>query len=208
MEVLLIGAGKVGANLAEELIDAGEDVIIIEQDPEVLQNLDHLDCTKIEGMPIDIDVLESAGIRSVDAVACVSNNENMNVMAGQLIKNIYDKEKVIVKIENPANESMYQAMGLQTVCTTSMIIGAVLQNLDFVISSDITSVLGHPIKYDLRQLTEAWEGVTVNTLEHELGVHLLAVVKGNKIALVGRDYILSANESVIVVSLPEVEKAD
>ena len=133
MEVLLIGAGKVGANLAEELIDAGEDVIIIEQNPEILQNLDHLDCTKIEGMPIDIDVLESAGIRSVDAVACVSDNENMNVMAGQLIKNIYDKEKVIVKIENPANESMYQAMGLQTVCTTSMIIGAVLQNLDYVI---------------------------------------------------------------------------
>ena len=206
MEIMIIGTGKVGTNLAEALIDAGETISIIEPSADKLLNVQHIDCTKVQGVPFEIDVLERAGIKNVDAVVCVSDNENSNVLVGQMVKNIYDIEKVIIRISNPNNESIYQAMGLQTVSTTTMTIERVLFNLGFAPSTDLTTILGYPIAYDLRRITDNWDGVTVNELERNLGVHILAVLDGKKLNLVARDYVLKENQEVIIVSLPEQDQ--
>lgn len=205
MEIMIIGASKVGINLAERLLDIGEDIVIIEKSAEKLSQTDHLDCSKVLGMALDIEVLEQAGINNVDAVCCTTDNENMNVTLGELVRTIYDKENVIISIDNEGNEALYQGLGLQTVCSTSLIIDNILSFLDLSPSVDSSFVLGFPIQYKLRKVTEAWQGVSVNDLETRLKVHVLAVLANDKLNLVSRDYILKADQNIIIVDLPELD---
>lgn len=205
MEILLIGCGRVGANLAEFLLESGDAVSIIDDNPENLLRVAHLDCTKVEGVPLETSVLEKAGIGNVDAVLCVSNSENVNVMVGQMASRLYNVPQVAVRIFNPENEVIYQALGLRTICSTSMTMYSVLDFLGFSQSSDRTTVLGYPVQYDLREVTESWDGVTAAEVEKKLKLHVLAVAEENSLQLVSRDYRFSAGEHVILVSLPEEE---
>lgn len=205
MEILIVGCGRVAANLAEILIESGEAISIIDDSPDNLLNVAHLDCTKVEGMPLETSVLEKAGIGNVNAVLCISNNENMNVMVGQMASRLYNVDQVVVRIFNPENEPVYQALGLQTICSTSMTMDSILSVLGFSQSSDNTSVLGYPIRYDLREVTDSWNDVTVSEVEKQLKVHVLAVAEENALRLVSRDYRFKSGEHVVLVSLPEEE---
>lgn len=208
MEILIVGCGRVGANLADILIDNGEAVSIIEQNPDNLLNAEHLDCSKLEGMPLDINVLEKAGISNVDAVLCISDNENMNVMVGQMAMKLFDVRHVAVRIFNPANEAAYQALGLRTICSTTMTIESVLAFLGFSQTSDQTNILGFPVRYDLREVTESWIGVSVAEVEKQLKLHVAAVIEDEALRLVSRDYHFAGGEQVVLLSLPEEDGAD
>ena len=203
MEIMIIGSGRVGTNLAEVLIETGEDLIILDHNPDNLLNVAHLNCTKVQGMPLETSVLEKAGIGNVDAVLCVSDNENMNVMVGQIAAKLYNVPKVVVRIFNPENETVYQALGLQTICSTSMTMERALSVLGFSQSADLTSVLGYPVRYDLREVTDSWTGATVAEVERKLKVHVLAVASDDNFQLVSRDFVFSEGQHVILVSLPD-----
>lgn len=203
MEILIVGCGRVGANLAEILIESGEAISIVDDNPDNLLNVDHLDCTKVEGMPLEISVLEKAGINNVDAVLCISNSENMNVMVGQMASKLFNVERVAVRIFNPENEAVYQALGLQTICSTSMTTESILGFLGFTQSSDYTTVLGYPIRYDIREVTDSWVNATVADVEEQLKLHVLAIAEPDSLRLVSRHYRFRRGEHVVLVSLPE-----
>ncbi len=208
MEIMIVGAGRVGSNLAEILMDAGEDITIVEANPENLAKVAHLDCTQIQGVPIERAVLEKAGIQNVEAVLCMTDNENMNVMVGQIAVKLYNVNQVIVRIFNPGNETAYQALGLQTICSTSMTLAKTLSVLGLSQSEDLTSVLGYPIRYDLREVTASWEGKTVAEVEQRMKLHVLAIASDDMLRLVARDYVFTRGEHVILVTLPDEDKED
>ncbi len=206
MDIMIIGAGAVGTNLAEELTRLGESIVIVEQDKELLASLDYIDCPKVQGVPIDMEVLEKAGVKTIDAVACVTESENMNVMLGQMLQKIYGLKNVIVHILNPENEGIYKSMGLKTISSTTSTIEMVLSRLGFSASTDTTSALGFPLVYKLRRVTDEWDGVAAKVLEKELSSRVLAVAEDNSLSLVSSDYILRENQEIILVSLPEEDE--
>jgi trk system potassium uptake protein TrkA len=55
MQIIVIGCGKVGSSLAAALVDQGHDVVIIENDSNLMELADDIDCIKITGVPIDRD---------------------------------------------------------------------------------------------------------------------------------------------------------
>ena len=97
MQVLIIGCGKIGQELALYLVSQEIDVVVIDPDESKLEHLKDCDLVRICGVPIDLDVLEKAGMGTADAVLCVSNSENLNVMAGQMTRNIFEVDQVIVR---------------------------------------------------------------------------------------------------------------
>lgn len=97
MYIIIAGCRKVGSNLAIVLSQANHDVVVIDSDPE---NFDLLGTgfngLTITGMPIDEDVLRSAGIEKADALAAVSNDDNMNVMIARYAELIIGKLGVTI----------------------------------------------------------------------------------------------------------------
>ena len=96
MNILIIGCGRVGSELAELLDKRGHDVSVIDRRPE---NFDRLP-GDFSGVPIDQNVLRKAGIESCDAVCAVAQDDDLNIMAAQMAKEIFGVQRVFARISD------------------------------------------------------------------------------------------------------------
>lgn len=134
MNVLIVGSQRVGRKLACLLEKLGHDVNVLDPDPNNLAPLSAMEPPfsgmLVQGVPIDVDVLRSAGAESCDAVAAVTRDDNVNIMVAQIARDIFHVEKVIARITNPDSKDVYaQRFGLRAVCGTNLTANAVLAGL-------------------------------------------------------------------------------
>ena len=118
MNILIAGCSKTGATLAGELSREGHDVSVV--DPlSSSQSLLPDDYTGYftTGILIDEDVLRNAGIENCDAVAAVSDNDNINIMVSQVAKTIFGIGTVVASLQDPAREEKFGSL-ITTVCPT------------------------------------------------------------------------------------------
>lgn len=81
MKIIIIGAGKVGYSLAENLSKEGNDVIIIDKNAEVLKRAEeNLDVMAIKGTGVRTKILLEAGIESVDLLIAVTSYDEVNMV--------------------------------------------------------------------------------------------------------------------------------
>ncbi len=91
MNILVIGCDQVGAALVRDLERIGHDISLVERDSEQLKRLDGFDDysfggAALVGDPTDPDVLKQGGVENCDAVAAVSEDDSVNLMAAQIAK--------------------------------------------------------------------------------------------------------------------------
>ncbi|HIZ56065.1 MAG TPA: TrkA family potassium uptake protein [Firmicutes bacterium] len=121
MNVLIIGCGKLGTRLATGLTRSGHDVSIIDNDATRFEMLpDDFNGLSIMGNPIDQDVLQSAGIEGCDCVVCVTDEDNVNIMAAQIAREIFGVGKVLARILDPVRAKLYEESGIDTICPTAL----------------------------------------------------------------------------------------
>lgn len=119
--VVIVGCGKVGARFAKELTEEGHDVVIVDNDVLKFKNLgDHFEGLTVVGFPIDKDILKVAGIENADAFVAVTPKDNINIMASQIAKEIYQVPVVLARIYDPQQEHIFQHFGLETLCPTDL----------------------------------------------------------------------------------------
>ncbi len=119
MNFLIVGAGKTGRRLAKELTQLGHDITVISDRKEDVEHLDTVfNGYAIVGSPIDHDVLEKAGGNSFDAVAVVTDDDNVNAMSSQILKEEFGIKNVYTRILDPTREKVFRKFGLHTVCAT------------------------------------------------------------------------------------------
>ena len=84
MFVVVVGCGRVGAQVARGLVEDGHDVNVIDQNAEALQRLGgDFPGEFIQGVALETTVLEAAGIERADAFVAATNGDNTNlVIAG------------------------------------------------------------------------------------------------------------------------------
>jgi len=134
MYMIIAGCRKVGSNLAAALAQGNHDVVVIDSDPDNFALLGSgFNGLTITGMPIDEDVLRSAGIEKADALAAVSNDDNMNAMISQIATDIFHVPRVITRVYDPEREMVFNKIGLTTICPTTL---AVEKIKDFLVSSE------------------------------------------------------------------------
>lgn len=126
MNILIIGCGKVGSRLALSLEQDGHDVSIIDSNEENFDQLNgRFNGFMTSGVPIDQDVLKRAGIESCDALAAVSQDDNVNIMVSQLAREIFHVPNVLARIFDTRREDVFSHFGLHTVCPTNLTVDAV-----------------------------------------------------------------------------------
>ena len=123
MNILIVGCGRVGRRLVHVLERLGHDVSVLDEDAANLALLNELEPPfsgmAVAGVPIDGDVLRSAGIEACDAVAAVSEDDTVNLMAAQIAKSLFQREKVICRVSDPHLQVLYhKAYELDTICPT------------------------------------------------------------------------------------------
>jgi trk system potassium uptake protein TrkA len=125
MYIIIAGCGKVGASLVNKLSEEGHDVVVIDRDENNFSRLGSgSNCMTIIGIPIDEDVLKEAGIEKADALAAVTGDDNTNIMIAQIAQQLYHVPFVIMQTDDPEKQRALAAMGLRTVCSTTLTVEA------------------------------------------------------------------------------------
>jgi len=124
MYIVVAGAGKVGWNLARELIEKGSEVTLIESSRErylvVEQELEH---AVQYGDATELWVLERAGIVRADLVIAVTGDDEDNMLICQVAKEKYLCERIIARVNNPRNLQHFRLLDIQpAVSATDLIL--------------------------------------------------------------------------------------
>ncbi len=114
---IIIGCGRLGANLANTLSDSNEDVLIIDKNKEAFRKLSPaFGGLTLNGDATDLDVLQEAQISNATAVIAVTNNDNANILVAQIAREMFHIERVIARLYDPEREYVYREFGIDTIC--------------------------------------------------------------------------------------------
>lgn len=118
MHVVIMGCGRVGSTLANELEAAGHTVAVIDQTREAFRRLGaNFNGHTVTGVGFDRDTLVEAGIQTAEAFAAVSNGDNSNILAARVARETYGVKNVVARIYDPGRAEIYQRLGIPTVAT-------------------------------------------------------------------------------------------
>jgi trk system potassium uptake protein len=118
MRVIIMGCGRVGSELSNELVGDGHDVTVIDKNPEAFYRYPPGDATTVVGLGFDRDVLEEAGIKEADAFVAVSSGDNSNIVSARVALERYHVPKVVARIYDPRRADIYERLNIPTVATT------------------------------------------------------------------------------------------
>jgi len=114
---IIVGCGRLGANLANALSDAQGNVIIMDINKDAFRKLSpSFGGLAITADATDLDALQEAGMDKASTVIAVTNNDNVNVMVAQLARELFKVREVIARLYDPERECVYQELGIETIC--------------------------------------------------------------------------------------------
>lgn len=120
--VIVVGCGRVGSQLANMLSDNGNNVCVIDRDSNAFAGLGrNFNGSTIQGVGFDEETLEKAGVEDCDVLAAVTQLDNTNLMCAEVASHLYGVPHVITRLYNPDHERAYMQLGIDYVCGTSLV---------------------------------------------------------------------------------------
>ncbi|MFC1902801.1 potassium channel family protein [Chloroflexota bacterium] len=131
MKVIIMGCGRVGAQLASLLDTDGHQVTVLDKNDYSFRRLPPtFNGTALMGNGIDEDVLKRAGIEEADVFFALTEGDNRNVMSAQIAKHIFNVPRVICRIYDPLRQELYQTLGLEAISPTTVFAQLLKERLD------------------------------------------------------------------------------
>ncbi len=101
MKVVIIGDGKVGGTITNELSGEGHDIIVIDQNPTVLMNASNtMDIISVQGNGASIAVQKKAGVPTADLLIAATSLDEVNMLSC-LVGNKLGVANTIARVRNP-----------------------------------------------------------------------------------------------------------
>lgn len=120
MRVVIVGCGRLGAELAGRLFSRGHDVSVIDMNEQSFSKLpSNFEGRINEGEALNYDVLHRSGIDKADAVAAVTDSDILNGVVGHLARTYYNISNVVVRNHDPRYRPILEAYNLQVISALS-----------------------------------------------------------------------------------------
>jgi NhaP-type Na+/H+ or K+/H+ antiporter len=144
MEILVVGGGGVGRNLAERFLMRGENVVIIDSDEENCNKARKLGLRAIHGNAEDVTTLKKAGIEHAKYLVATTDQDNTNLLVCQVAKAKFGftSEKLVARVNEPENLQAFMDLGIRSI---SPIIATALM---------LDGMVGHPDLFTMCEVTE------------------------------------------------------
>ena len=209
MYVVIAGAGKVGWNLARELMAKGNEVTVIESDRAryltVEQELEHA----IQyGDATELWVLERAGINRADLTIAVTGDDEDNLIICQLAKEKYLCERIIARVNNPRNRQYFELLGIQpAVSATDLILRLIeheVPSYGLVHLLDLRDEQLEIIEVEVSASSPA-AGRSVQDVALPDGSLIISILRGGKGFVPTADTVIDPGDEVLLVLDPGLE---
>lgn len=130
MKAIILGCGRVGSMIATLLDQEKYEVTVIDCNANAFGSLaDNFNGTQVTGNITDEEILRGAGVETADLVVVMTSDDIANLMAAQMIRQKFNKEKILVRVRDPIKAGAFQEMGLKTICPTNAEFDMILKEL-------------------------------------------------------------------------------
>ncbi len=212
MNIIIVGCGRVGYTLVEQLGMEKHNITVIDEDEERVSAItEELDAMGIVGNGVDYKTLLEAGIEHTDLLIAVTDNDEENLLCCVMAKRI-DNCKTIARVRNPVYNSevgfLRRELGL------SMII-----NPELIAASEMARIFQFPdtIRVDtftrgrieLLHLTidedSFLDGYRISDIRRRLKCNILVcmVTRKDLVFIPAQDFVLEAGDRICIAALPE-----
>ena len=139
MNILIIGCGRVGSQLATILAQENHNVTVVDERKEAFKNLGaSFNGLTIAGDGCSEDVLKQASTEKMHAFVAVTSSDTANLMASQIAQKIFNVPKVMARVYEPKRANIYSELGVDVLSGTK-IVAAMIR--DKVMENKFTSYL-------------------------------------------------------------------
>jgi trk system potassium uptake protein len=165
MNFIVVGCGRVGAELSYHLFSRGHQVVVVDINKEAFNRL-HPDFRgrTLEGEGLAEGVLERAGIHEADGLAAVTNSDTLNAVVAHAARTIYNIPNVVARNYDPNLRAVIEAFGLQTVGSTYWGAQRVEELLMNPSQRMVYSAGNGEVEVYEVQISEEWNGRTIGEL--------------------------------------------
>ena len=120
LRIIIVGCGKVGHTLTEQLVREGHDITIVDTNERVVRDTtDVFDVMGIQGNGASLSVLKEAGLEEADLVIAVTGSDELNLLCCTIAKKAGGELAAIARVRNPdySEELSYlrQQLGLSMI---------------------------------------------------------------------------------------------
>ena len=198
MEILIVGGGGVGCTLAHRLIRRGENVVVVDIDPENCRRVEELGVPAVEGDAGDVAVLTKAGIKNARYLVATTDQDGVNLLVCQVAKNKFrfGENKLVARVNDPKNLSTFRDLGIRSMSPITSA-ASILDNL-----------ITHPSLFSMYELGERGDiieipvanqemiGMPVRDLQLPTDVLIVLVRRGDATLIPHGDLVIESGDRV------------
>src|SRR5437660_11909174 len=211
MYVIIAGAGKVGWNLARELVAKDAEVTVVESDHRryrvVEEELEH---AVQYGDATELWVLERAGIQRGDLVVAVTGDDEDNILICQVAKEKYGVERIVARVNNPRNLVHFKTLGVQpAVSATDLILRLIEHEVPEYGLVQLLALEEEHLEIIELEVGEGSSaaGRRVNEVPLPEGSLIISVLRSGAGFVPKADSIIEAGDQVLLILDPGLENA-
>jgi trk system potassium uptake protein TrkA len=209
MYVIICGAGKVGWNLARELINRDREVTLIESYHRryriVEEELEH---AVQYGDATELWVLERAGIQRADLVIAVTGDDEDNIMICQMAKEKYGVQRIVARVNNPRNLPYFKLLGIQpAVSATDLILRLIEHEVPEYGLVQLLALEEEHLEIIELEVGEGSEaaGKTIRDIDMPEGSLIISVLRDGGGFVPKADSVVEAGDQVMLILDPGLE---
>jgi trk system potassium uptake protein len=209
MRVAIAGAGAVGRSIAQELLENGHEVLLIDKDPKAI---------KVETVPraewlladaCEISSLDDAALERCQVVVASSGDDKVNLVVSLLAKTEYGVPRVVARINHPKNEWLFnESWGVDVAVSTPRLLSALVE--EAVSVGDLVRLMtfrqGDANLVELTLPDDApLNGQRVGTVQWPRDTALVAILREGRVLVPSKDDTLEAGDELMFVASQDVE---
>lgn len=199
MQIIIIGCGKVGSKFAQMMSDEGHDVVVVDNNSSSFKSLGlSFNGLTVTGVPIDQDVLKQAGIETADVFIALTPDDNVNIMACQVAKEIFNVPQVLARIFNPEREDVFHHFGLDTICPTNVTVD-VIKSFVFGEKGVSRYTLGsNLISFKKEKVQTKYEGKKISSIKLRKGLFIFGIVRNGTFNFAFPSLKVDAEDTLVI----------
>ncbi|MDP8992730.1 MAG: TrkA family potassium uptake protein [Actinomycetota bacterium] len=191
MHAIVVGCGRVGAELAVALDLAGHSVTVLDKDRAAFDRYlpKQWGGRSVQGFGFDRDHLEEAGAREAGALAATTSGDNSNILTARIARETYRIPRVVARIQDPRRAVIYERLGVPTVAQVAWAKEQVLRRLfpDETVH-EWTDVSGQ-LSLVEKALPDVWAGKKLASLGETGKFRVTAITRAGEARMAGPDLL-------------------
>ena len=214
-KIVIVGAGSVGFYLAKTLIEMGNDISIIDINPDMVQRAkQELDALVIEGHGAQTNTLEEAQVESADLFLAVTLIDEINIVASMKAKQMNPNAKTLARVRSgdyQAKDALLDLseLGIERVINPEQIAAQEIQHLVQHATAQEIMTYSHGRVY-MVALTPTTGCKIMNKSLRELGndydqlpFRTVAIDRDGETIIPGGDHVFTPGDKIFVICLEE-----